>query len=717
MSTRYEVQEQHLNPAVLNMDAYGYYVPLVNTGYQSIDVSIIKNKQDLDMHFTWILNILKDGIETKEVQSMKLFVQFVDGAKIHLSIFDYFFNLMFWYLPVGAGDPLTSNFLFYEEAITKNTIKKYIDDKFLDIHRTHFDNIQLNNMIDDVLYRFIYIDDFSFYLLNTLNNEDTIDLMESDPDFYNAIHCDLSNVPIEDVKSIGMDYTNRGINSIMKSGSHWGIPYFKSKEGINIKQFREAMFNIGTVPDGNGSVYPVVINNNFSNGGIGNPVFYSEEADKARQAQILNKQNVGESGAFARILGINNIDSRLNDDPEFVCNTKNFVSIYIANTQILNMYKNRYYRFKEDGFEYKLSSNPVRDNSDLIGKTLLFRSPITCASGAKGLGICYKCYGDLAYTNNDINIGRLASEESTSQLTQKQLSAKHLLETKIKKIDWPTSFKKYFEISGDVIKLQDSLPYNLKKSYIAINTELISIEDEVDECITGFDVINSKGEKDSIYVDDIDNYYFTDMMIQIMKKYKPDDDGILYINLDALTDMGIFFIKLTNDELGKSLAKFKSILNTKTQVQRLQTASAITQAMVETVIEGGMTIDAIHLEVMLSNQCVSVDDCLQKPEWEYPNAPYRMVATSDALKNNPSVTISLLYQNVKKNLYYPLTFKKNKASSVDLFFMTQPQNYMDMEPVESDIKSDKDVIKKPFEIMEDDYIDTEEDDSDSMMDE
>lgn len=709
MATLYEVAEQHLNPSLLNMEYYGYYVPLVQTGYQIVDVSVIKNTQDLDMHFNCILNILKDGIETKEIQSVRIFVQFVDGAKVHLSIFDYFFNLMFWYLPVGAGDPLTSNFLFFEEAITKNTIKKYIDDKFLNVHRTHFDNIKLNNMIDDVLYRFKYIDDFSFYLLNTLNNEDTIDLMNMDENFNNAIHCDLSNVPIEDVKSIGMDYTNKGINSILKSGFHWGIPYFKAKEGINIKQFRETMFNIGTVPDGNGSIYPVVINSNFSNGGIADPIFYSEEADKARQAQILNKQNVGESGAFARILGINNIDSRLNEDPEFICNTKNFVSIYIANNQILNMYKNRYFRFTQDGFEYKLSSNPVRDNSDMIGKTLLFRSPITCASGAKGLGICYRCYGDLAYTNNDINIGRLASEESTSQLTQKQLSAKHLLETVIKKIDWPTSFKKYFEINGDVISLQESLPYNLKKSYIVINTELISIEDEIDECITGFDIINSKGEKDSIYIEDIDNYYFTDSMIQIMKKYKPDDDGILYIDFETLSDTGIFFIKLTNDELGKTLAKFKSILNTKPQIQRLKTASAITQALVETVIEGGMSIDAIHLEVMLSNQCVSVDDCLLKPEWEYPNAPYQMVATSDALKNNPSVTISLLYQNVKKNLYYPLTFKKNKPSSVDLFFMTKPQEYMNMEPVESNIKSDKDVIIKPFEIVEDEYIDVIED--------
>lgn len=715
MATYFKMNEQHLDISELDMSAYGWYYPLVQTGYQTIDVTTITTEQELDSHFQYILNILKDGINTVEIQSAKLLVQFADGARVHLSIFDYFFNLMFWYLPVCAGDALTSNFLFFEENLTQNAIKKYIDDKFLNVHRTHFDNIRLNNMIDNVLYRFNHVGDFEFYLMNTLNNEDTIDLMNISPELYDAIHCDLSQTPIEDVKSVGMGYTNKGISIMTKSGFHWGIPYFKAKEGINIKQFREAMFNIGTVPDGDGSAYPVTINGNFSNGGVANPIFYSEEADKARQAQILNKQNVADSGAFARILGINNMDTRLNEDPEFVCNSKNFIKITILNSQILNMYKNRYYRFKEDGFEYKMSSNPIRDNSDLIGKTLLFRSPITCASGAKGLGICYRCYGDLAYTNADINIGRMASESSTSQLTQKQLSAKHLLETKIKKIDWPSSFKKYFNIDGDVISLQESLPYNLKKSYIVLDTELISIEDEVDECISEFSILNSSGEQDSISLEDIDNYYFTDAMIQTLKKYKPDDDGLVYIDFDSISNIGIFFIKLSNDELGKTLSKFKAILNTKPQIQKLKTASNITQALIETVIEGGMTIDAIHLEIMLSNQCISTESYLEKPEWEYPNASYRMISTGEALKNNPSVTISLLYQDVKKNFYYPLTFKKTKPSSVDLFFMTKPQEYMNMEPVESNIKSDKDEIIKPFELLDkDDTIDIEENPDDEM---
>ena len=65
---------------------------------------------------------------------------------------------------------------------------------------------------------------------------------------------------------------------------------------------------------------------------------------------------------------------------------------------------------------------------------------MTCESAAKGQGICYKCYGELAYVNKDINPGRYASEKLSAELTQRLLSAKHLLETVIKKIQWCKEF-------------------------------------------------------------------------------------------------------------------------------------------------------------------------------------------------------------------------------------------------------------------------------------
>lgn len=92
------------------------------------------------------------------------------------------------------------------------------------------------------------------------------------------------------------------------------------------------------------------------------------------------------------------------------------------------MLDGRYYKLGPDGMDYLINA---KKDTYLIGKTIYLYSPMTCASAAHGHGICRRCYGELAYINRNIRPGKLASEILSAQLTQKQLSAKHLLETVI----------------------------------------------------------------------------------------------------------------------------------------------------------------------------------------------------------------------------------------------------------------------------------------------
>ena len=92
-----------------------------------------------------------------------------------------------------------------------------------------------------------------------------------------------------------------------------------------------------------------------------------------------------------------------------------------------------------------------------------------------------------------------------------------------------------------------------------------------------------------------------------------------------------------------------------------------------------MNVDAIHLEVLLSNQIresLDEDRILEMPHWEFDNAEYALINLDTALKNNPSVTTTLEYQKVSKTLFSPLSYKKNSASQMDLFFMNKPQEFM-----------------------------------------
>ena len=675
-----------------NWNNYGVYVPLVKDGSIRIYTGDL-TKENLNDHFYSILNIMRDGIETDFVQHMAINIKFVDNVDVTLSIFDYFLNLIMWNLPISTDTEITSYFLFFHEKFNRNVIKDYIDDKFLNVNRTKYDTITLCNIIDDTLYRFRYIDEFSLYLCNTINDEDFIDLMNKNKDFYDYLHTDLSGVPLEDVKNVGQDITNKMIK-IIENSDHCLADSFATGEGVNKKQFREFATNIGTIPNGDGGVYPIIVNNSFINGGVNKMAYSFVESGKGRQAQIYSKNNVGTSGAFARILGLNNRDTRLHPLPTYSCNTRHYVQITITNSAFLKRFNNRYYRFRPDGPEYKINS---KKDTHLIGQTLYLRSPMTCASRANGDGICYRCYGDLAYTNRNINIGTIAAELLSSELTQMLLSAKHLLESNIKSVEWVHGFLDVFDVNFNIIKIKEDL--ECKKWKLLIDEDTINREDDMDdleynEYITKFQVMDARGRVKDLYSKNSENIYLSADLSDIISSMPNPVNGIYEIDMEEIKDINLFLIHIANDELSATLEHVKSIINKYPKLDGM-TKDRILQEFVIAVLNGGLNVDAIHLEVILANQIregLEEDKILQMPHWEFDKAEYALVNLDTALKNHPSITTTLEYQKVSKTLYTPLSYKKTAPSQMDLFFMNKPQEFMtSVETVES--KKNKELIK------------------------
>ncbi len=659
-----------------NYENYGIYRELVQNGHMRINTEIL-NKDNIDNHFYCVLNILRDGIETDYVQHMAVNVLFTDSVDINLSIFDYLLNVMMWTLPAKTGDKISSYYLFFTEKFNKNALKEYIDIKFLNKNRTTFSNKTLCNIIDDTVYKLRYVDEFALYLCNTINDEDTIELMNQNKQFYDYIHADLSNYPLEDIKNIGMSITDKAI-SIIEDSDHCLGDSFSAGEGINRKQFREFQVNIGTVPDGNGGVFPFPINSSFVNEGLKNLEDLLAESNKGRVAQIYAKKNVGTSGAFARILGLNNRDTRLHINPSYSCGTKNLLKITIINSQVLKMYNNRYYRYRIDGPEYKLN---YRTDKHLIGQTLYFRSPVTCASHARGDGICYRCYGDLAYTNYDINIGTMAAEILSSELTQMLLSAKHLLESNIKKLDWSDGFHEFFDVNYNVIHIRDD--FDCKKWKLRIETESFNDNDgesEISDIISGFDVVSPKGKVTHISIKTGESIGMAGDLIDIVSNMPEPVDGDYEIDMEQLIDKELFLVHIANDELSVTLEHVKNVISKLTKEPGM-TKDRIIQEFVNAVLNGHLSVTAIHLEVIISNQIrkgYNDDDILLKPDWTIEEAPYALVNLDTALKKHPSVTTTLEYQKIGKALYNPLTYKKYEPSQTDLYFMPKPQNFMNM---------------------------------------
>lgn len=692
MTTELESTMQYEGLPLSNIENYGVYKNIAKGKNVKINTQDI-NKDNWLSHYTSVLNLLRDGIETEEIQFLFIKVTFADNVTIDLTVPDYLINLMMWNMLLCTGTFIESKHIFFDNEITTHSIKDYIDKNLIDVFRKKFTNKELNNIIDDTLYHFHDIDEFAMYLSNTVNLEDNVFLMNECPEFNQCMHADLSNVPLEDVKSEGMKYANKAIEIMKNAKQYLGYDHCladacRASEGINPKQFKEFTINIGTKPDGHGGVFERTIPTSFINGGVTSPIDYFIESSTGRTAQIIKYNNVGSSGHFARLLGLNNMDSYLHHDPNFDCCSQNFLEVVIKDKKTLKMLSNRYYRLYPNGVEMLLT----RNDTHLIGKKIYLRSPITCASSARGQGICYKCYGDLAYTVFDagadfcVNIGRIASETLSSSLTQKLLSAKHLLETFVEKVSWNKKFNDLFEIEGNLIRINSDIEgKDLKLIIDPESIELVNEEDDdlsiydndedrapiFNEYITEFEVFDGTNI-DLISNDKNIKLYISSELNTIIRRKGEPIEGKIYIDFSELKDSTLFIISIENNELSKTLKNLEDLINKNSTIKGMNIHQLL-QSIIDTVIEGGLDIASTHLEVILSNQCRDADDILKKPKWYLYDPDYEILSLNKSLTCHPSVTVSMSYQKVGKLLYNPLTFKKNGASFMDLFFMEKPQ--------------------------------------------
>lgn len=681
---------------------YFMYKDLVETGKQTIKTKDI-NGDNIENYFDGIINIFKDGIEKKEVQNMMVHIIFADKVEVDLTLFDFVYNVMFWILNTKVNAPIESIHIIFPEDMTKRYITNYIDTMFIDKYRDQFPTVVLNQTIDEVIGKFRDLRMFQMYLANTLNLKDTIDLMEKYPDFNATVHFDVTGIPLSEVKDAGLKATQVQIDYI-KNSDHCLRDSFRTGEAISAKQYKEVAVNIGSKPDGQGSVFPHPIAHSFMNGGLKTPEEIAVESSVGRVAQILQKTNVGESGAFARKLELNNQDTFLNPDPDYVCDTHNFEEIVIEDQTMLNMFDLRYYRENPNGVDKFLKS---KYSKDLVGKKLYFRSPMTCASVAKGHGICRKCYGDLYFVNREVNVGQIASEGLSSIYTQILLSAKHLLESAVVKMVWTKEFYDIFNVEFNTIGLDPNKNY---KNWHLIINEDIEVQDDLDEIaynryITSFIVKKPDGEEINIHTENSDNIYLVPDLIDFIDEQNQDVDPTeeTYIDLhmeDLVTrDLpALFIMEVKNNELSATMDKIEKLIDNKSVIEK-HDRNTILRDFVKTNISGGITLNSVHFEVLLMNQFRSVDDDLEMPDWSHPDAPYVILSLRNALSNNRSVAIRLQSDKIQKALTSPQNRYIHKPATIDLFYMEQPQLYLSEDIISDEnvpVSDKDDIVEEPI---------------------
>lgn len=647
------------------------------------------NRQNYEIHYYQpLINMMRDHIDDPNVMDRKYKIIFEDDEYVIVNVIDLFINLTLWNIPILANMRLTSEYFVFDHVINNDIIAKYIDniiDKLID----KVDRKFINNIIADTIIKFNLINEFAFFISNSISLFDIINLMDRSSNVKEILENDLSNSNFVNIKEDSDKLAKSFFKNIKEDGNSCLYDYVASDNGFSLKQFRECLTSIGVKPDGLGGIFQIPIFNSYMNGGCNNPLYYRIDASTARTSQIIIESNVGKSGDFSNRLSYNNLDTLLHPDPTYVCDTKNYLKVTIENEKDLKLYSNRYYRYPNTDLEHCISDKDYH----LIGKTIEMRSPMKCNSYTQGRGVCYRCYGKLANINRGLNIGKIASDLLSSSCTQPQLSSKHILEVKMYVYNWSDIFNEYFTEDEYIIRVNETTDLNARLVIYKEDIECIEQDGDMDdddedsELFTVSSVyleLEDNGELINIIPPNINHLIVMSPLLEIIDDYtiinEELDEEIIVIPLSNIEKEIVFSVPILNDDLINIIENCKKYISRKKNIEEVfangGTIDTLAELFRKSVInDAKLNVNPLHLEVIMASQIYKDRTCMERPDWSFSNPEHTMVDLGYSLKNNPSVIVSLINGYLSHILSKPNTFKKENKSVFDPLYSPSLVNY------------------------------------------
>lgn len=624
-------------------------------------------------------DFIKEGFEYKELRTCPVYFRFFDGGYIHtLELRHFLTNLMFWepMIRMGVYDKIDESYIVDCTQLSNGLIKSYIDDKIIIPFRKEIGNPKLNKVVHDMIYNLGRIStDFNMLLGLSMNAETFIDMAKKNPRFNEIIRTKIDDgMQPNEIEHHLEKLTNEQMNILMEE-ENMLQPILKAGTGIKAGQFKEFAVNGGLKPDLDGNTIPIPVNSNFIVGGLNNIVNYFIDATGGRKSIIMNKTVMGRSGHFARMVMLLASTIKLSKEVDD-CGTLHAARINVSSKKHLSRLRGRYYR-KPVNREYKILTGK---ETDLIGQDILIRTPVTCASK----DICKVCYGELYYTNKDIqSVGGFAGAKITEPVSQSILSSKHLLTTQSEVIEFSPEFYNYLTINANEIMINSSNDdIDLSQYTLVLMKENIqSIEEfdnsEFNSFVETFHVKNKKtGEMIEVFELQKKELYIAPEMKDLMTKPKGVKE-YLEIDLGKVGDDDrIFVVEVSNNELTKPLYNIMYLLNNKKRREEsgVTTIDQMIQRMLDLLIESKIESDSVHGELLIRPLIRSSKNVLETPNFRKYSAirEYDILTVEGALQRHPSVLISLSFQDIGRQLVNPLTYKKHDGSFLDPFFQERP---------------------------------------------
>lgn len=563
-------------------------------------------------------------------------------------------NLIIMRTFVNRGIQIKSTDLYLNDLVTK----KNLDDYFDNIFKTHKDIDDLSNIFIDVLSELSDLSgEINVVVGNTLSLMDFLKMYRDHQEMRDIINYKFpDNVQYSEVeekfKSMSKDIINK-YNNMPESELY---PYVKSETGINAQQLTQGISFIGLKPDIKGEVIEYIIQDNFLTGLTGIPEYLIDSIG-TRLALSINYGSVRKSGYLTRKLSLSTMD--VIHDHDFVdCGTKHYIEYDVSNkTKLNSIIGSHYYEINIDNSVNYDKLLTVDENSDIVGKVIALRNPVTCAGEEK---VCRTCYGsDLSKVNQGKNTGLIAVQMFMDQVTQRLLSAKHLLTTNTVKIDWSEDFLKYFNINLNTIFFKDpDLSIRISES------DIIRDEEEEEPTTIKSITVHKNGERVLEY--DFPVEIPLEPVIEQMLEANVGKDVVINASdIDPSEPLFSFYVK--NNEMTKSVQDIIDLLETNNHLGA-ETYHDMINYFSDLLIENGFGwLRLVHASMIVRNLIIS-DETGERLDFSKENLDqYDIIRVSKNILDGP-LSKSLSFERINDQFGNPQTYTKSKSSVLDPLF-------------------------------------------------
>ena len=318
-----------------------------------------------------------------------------------------------------------------------------------------------------------------------------------------------------------------------------------------------------------------------------------------------------------------------------------------------------YYEIDENG-EKVSELKTVTKDSDLIGKKIGLLSPVTCC----GKHVCATCYGrELSAVNKDINTGLTGTLKLTEPLTQRLLSAKHLLSTKTDKVEWGETFEEVFSVNMDSI-------YFLPEVECSVSFKKPTAEEfDEDEDAYYTEKLNILLPGNKKFIE-----YKSPVKLLINEKLLPiekmkDDDEYISINPKTLgEDEYIFKYQAKNNELTRSLQQILDLIESNDHLG-ITDYNDFVNKFDDLLIENDLGyINSVHIE-MITAMLIREAETGKRLDFSTKDLDdYVINRVSKSVMDGP-LSVSLSFERLNDQLVDLETYEKMDTSMMDYLFL------------------------------------------------